>query len=136
MQDAIPVAHPTLYGPGADGVVRILGQRCRRCGHVAFPRQAYGCETCGAFGEELVAEDLEAAGTLVSFAQVHRHHGKDIEAPFMMAEVRLVSGPLLRCTLAQRDAAGLRSGAPMVGRLMAEADAPPELRFARAEVRA
>ena len=133
MQDATPVAHPTRYGPTPSGGVRIFGQRCRQCGRVAFPRQAYGCETCGAFGADLVDEDLEATGALASFAQVHRHPGKDIDAPFVMAEIRLTSGPLLRCTLARRDAATLRVGALMPGRLQADGDAPAELRFSQAE---
>jgi len=132
MEEAAPVAHPTLYGQLADGALAIFGQRCGACGAVSFPRQPYGCETCGAHGEALAAANLAAEGELVSFAQVHRHHGRDIQAPFVMAEVRLSGGPLIRATLGQRDEAGLRIGAAMTGVLvMGEAASGQalELRF-------
>lgn len=125
------VAHPTLYGPAAEGGVRLFGLRCRRCARVSFPRQRYGCESCGAYGDDLLDLDLAPEGELVSFAVVHRHQGRDIQAPFVMAEVRLDSGPLLRCTLAQRHDAGLAIGNRVIGRLVdgASPDAPYELRF-------
>lgn len=132
MEDPPLLAHPTLYGRAASGEVAIFGQRCARCGQVSFPRQSFGCESCGAHGADLRAEDLPAAGELISFAAVRRYHGRDIEVPFIMAEVRLESGPLLRCALTARDEAGLRPGAPVRGALaLSEGPDGPllELRF-------
>lgn len=125
------LAHPTLYGLTPDGALALFGQQCQRCSRISFPRQRYGCEQCGAFGDDLRELDLAAEGELQSFALVHRHHGHDIQTPFVMAEVRLTSGPLLRCTLAQRDDTGLTVGGRVVGVLVdgATPDAPRELRF-------
>lgn len=132
METTAQVAHPTLYGPLLSGELSIFGQRCGACGKVSFPRQPYGCETCGSAGQTLVAEDLRPDGELVSFALIHRHFGKDILAPFVMAEVRLDSGPMLRCALDVRSDKGLKVGARVRGVLMMS-DGPaataPELRF-------
>lgn len=54
---------------------------------------------CGALDDRLAAITIAAAGTLHSVATVHLHQGKDIEAPFTMAEVKLDDGPLIRATL-------------------------------------
>jgi uncharacterized OB-fold protein len=130
-----PLAHPTLYGAGTDGVPVVLAGRCTHCGRVGFPRQAYGCEACGAHGAALADVDLPADGELISFAEVHRHHGADIDTPFVMAEVRLDGGPLLRATLAPRRAVGLEVGARLRGMLVAgdRPGAALELRFAPVE---
>lgn len=114
MADIAQVAHPTLYG-APDGGLVIYGQKCLACGHLSHPRQPYGCETCGGHGDSLAPLDLVPHGELVSFAVVHRHHGRDIEAPFVMAEVRLDAGPLLRVTLTSRDETGLSVGQAMEG---------------------
>lgn len=128
--DSPTLRHPTLYRPDGDAGVQLLGQRCLACGHVMFPRQPFGCEVCGGYGETLEPMPLAAEGQLVAFAQVHRHHGKDIRAPFVMAEIRLASGPFFRCTLAQSDTAGLRVGDALEGVLVPDAaDAALELRF-------
>lgn len=132
MENANDVAHPTLYGPRRDGGLSIYGQRCGACGKVSFPRQPYGCEACGASGELLIAEELQPDGEIVSFATVYRHFGADILAPFVMAEVRLTAGPMLRCALDVRTDEGLEVGAPVHGVLVAS-DGPAahaaELRF-------
>lgn len=126
-----PLAHPTLYGVAPGGAPVVFAGRCSHCQRIGFPRQAYGCEACGAHGEALTDVELPATGELISFAEVHRHHGADIDTPFVMAEVRLDSGLLLRGTLAQQRAAGLQVGARLCGTLVA--GKPPgaalELRF-------
>ncbi len=124
------VRHPTLYGASTDGRVTLFGQQCRKCGHIGFPQQIYGCETCGAYGKMLAPQELEAIGLLISFAEVHRYQGREIEAPFVIGEIRLQSGPLLRCTLDQRGESGLYIGAEMCGSLTAPTgERPSELRF-------
>ncbi|MEJ0028815.1 MAG: hypothetical protein WDN01_22540 [Rhizomicrobium sp.] len=108
----------------------LFGQQCRKCGHIGFPQQIYGCETCGAYGKMLAPQELEAIGLLISFAEVHRYQGREIEAPFVIGEIRLQSGPLLRCTLDQRGESGLYIGAEMCGSLTAPTgERPSELRF-------
>ncbi len=76
-----------------------------------------GCEVCGALEDQLAGTLIAAAGTLHSVATVHLHRGKDIEAPFTMAEVKLDDGPLIRATLldvVEVDAIGRRVEAQWV----------------------
>lgn len=76
-----------------------------------------GCEVCGAREAQLAVTPIAAAGTLHSVATVHLHRGKDIEAPFTMAEVKLDDGPLIRATLlevVEVDAIGQRVEAQWV----------------------
>jgi hypothetical protein len=125
------LSHPDLYRANDDGVV-LLAMRCARCGHVAFPRQRYGCEKCGA--TETADVELAAAGTLASFATVHLHQSKSIAAPFVIGEIALDGGPTIRITLVEPTDAGLRIGAGMTGVLhpVTTEDAPKaELRFTR-----
>ena len=76
-----------------------------------------GCEVCGAPEDQLANTPIAAAGTVHSVATVHLHRGKDIEAPFTMAEVKLDDGPLIRATLlevVEFDAIGRRVEAQWV----------------------
>lgn len=111
------LAHPDLYRGVGDAVpgaaARLLAVRCADCGRVAVPRQHYGCEACGSTRGEDV--ELDAHGTLLSFATVHLHQSKSIAAPFVIGEIGLDAGPTLRITLVEPDDRGLRIGAPMRG---------------------
>ena len=96
----MPVAaHPGLYDPDQPEPV-LNGSRCTACGRVYFPPVGIGCPDCGALADQLAPAELPAAGTLYSVATVHRHRGRDIEAPFAMGEIQLDAGPLIRCTMA------------------------------------
>jgi uncharacterized OB-fold protein len=132
----VPVlSHPDLYRAGDGGAV-LLAMRCNACGLVAFPRQRYGCEKCGA--TDAVDIELVAAGTLASFATVHLHHSKSIAAPFVIGEIALDGGPTLRITLAEPSDTSLRIGARMRGVLCpitTEGETKSELRFTMEERR-
>lgn len=134
-QSGMPLAHPSLYALDSEGTLKLHAGQCVHCGRVGFPRQEYGCEACGAHGTALVDVDLAATGELISFAEVRRHNGADINTPFVMAEVRLDAGPLLRGTLSSRHAAGLQVGERLYGTLVAgdRPGSPLELRFASVE---
>jgi uncharacterized OB-fold protein len=123
--------HPTLYEASDAGPI-LLGHRCGQCGLAGFPRQSLGCESCGADGARLTPISLDARGKLASFAVVHRHAGKDIAAPFIMGEIALDDGPLIRCTLSAETPSELTIGQRMIGVLehnpLAGADVR-ELRF-------
>jgi uncharacterized protein len=124
-----------LYASRDGGTVELLGMRCNACGYVAFPRQRYGCEKCGASGASLVDVTLPSTGALASYATVHMHQAKNISAPFVIGEVALDAGPMLRATMVEQSDAHLAIGARVEGRLHpAPGDTQPprnELRFAR-----
>jgi hypothetical protein len=91
-------AYPGLYDVQADRPT-LLGTTCAHCGRVYFPPLSIGCEVCGAPEEKLRPTALDARGTIHSLAQVHLHRGRP-PAPFIIAEIQLDAGPLIRATLA------------------------------------
>lgn len=58
---------PALYAETDDGLV-LIGQRCRDCGKVAFPRKRV-CPEC--FGESLDGQVLSRTGALHTFTRTH-----------------------------------------------------------------
>lgn len=131
-------AHPELYAPVADGQPALNGKRCVACGYVFFPPQSYGCELCGAAGDDLEPAALKGQGVLHSFATVHLHQGKEIEAPFTVGLVVLDDGPAVRSILTARTDAGLKIGDRMRAVLFPAGTSDSgqevvELRFEKAE---
>ncbi len=131
--------HPELYSPDSAGNPPLNGGKCRACGYVFFPPQSYGCESCGALPEKLEPVQLAGSGILHSYATVHLHMGKDIEAPFTIGLVVLDDGPAISSTLANRTDEGLAIGDRMKSVLVAagadqQGNEMVELRFAKAEV--
>jgi uncharacterized OB-fold protein len=43
----------------------LSGHRCRACGYVFFPPQSYGCEYCGAPGNQLEFKSLRGGARVV-----------------------------------------------------------------------
>ncbi len=128
------LSHPDLYRETAGDSVELLGIKCSTCGFVAFPRQRYGCERCGAAGEALADVELSSDGTLASYATVHMHQAKTIAAPFVIGEIALDAGPTVRATMVEADDAAMRIGARVRGRLH-PAPAPPDGGAAKLELR-
>ena len=124
-----------LYSDAAEPTLN--GVRCRACGYVFFPPQCYGCEVCGAGEEQLESKSLAGHGKLSSFATVHLHQGKGIEAPFTVGVIVLDDGPAIRAVLTDKTDAGLKIGDSMRAVLVAAADDEGalvnELRFAKQE---
>ncbi|MHB8382024.1 MAG: Zn-ribbon domain-containing OB-fold protein [Candidatus Binataceae bacterium] len=126
-----------LYSMPPDGIPKLNGGRCCACGYVFFPPQSYGCEICGSSGDQLQPFALKGDGVLRSFATVHLHQGKGIEAPFTIGVILLDDGPAVRAILTQKTDAGLRIGERMHTAIVrASADeggSANELRFTRRE---
>jgi len=129
-----------LYLPDSADNPALNGGRCRACGYVFFPPQRYGCESCGAPPEQLEPAELRGCGQLHSYATVHLHQGKDIEAPFTVGLIVLDGGPAIRALLTNRTDEGPTIGDRMSSVLVAagtdqEGNEMVEMRFARTEVR-
>lgn len=125
-----------MFSEDADGRVTLQGVACEKCQHLAFPEQHYGCEKCGATGSDLVPRALAAKGTLLAFATVNLHRGKDIDAPFVVGSIQLDDGPTVRCTLVEKDESRLSHGDHVTGKIVMNAKVDPdspvaELRFRR-----
>ena len=137
MPEAV-AAHPELYAADSNPEPALNGRRCRACGYVFFPPQAYGCESCGAAPTEFDTLALRGSGTLQSFATVHVHHGKGIEAPFTVGVIALDDGPVVRAILTERTDVGLTIGDRMHSTLVPVGSDEGgkqivELRFTRSE---
>ena len=135
MPEPVP-AQPALYS-GSGNPPSLKGGRCRRCGYVFFPPQQYGCESCGALGKELEAVTLPGRGKLHSFATVHLHQGKGIEAPFTVGVILLDDGPAIRSILTDRTGQGLKAGDRMSATVVSQGSDEQggevmELRFEKA----
>lgn len=118
---------PRLYQaegtPQAPTQPALLGGRCAACGYVFFPFQQYGCERCGAHGEQLQPQSLTGRGRLEAQATVHLHAKGDRPTPFVVGTVRLIDGPVVR-TLLDPAATQLKTGDAVVTTLI-DVDAPP-----------
>src|SRR5580704_3340264 len=130
--------HPELYSADSAGIPSLTGGKCRACGYVFFPPQRYGCESCGAPPEKLEAAELRGYGRLHSYATVHLHQGKDIEAPFTVGLIVLDDGPAIRSLMTSRTDDGLTIGDRVSSVLVAagtdqEGNEILEMRFARTE---
>ena len=106
-------AQPGLYSVGTESPPSLNGGRCCKCGYVFFPPQQYGCEACGAPRDQLETMALVGRGKLHSFATVHLHQGKSIEAPFTVGVILLDDGPAIRSILTSRTGGGLQAGDQM-----------------------
>ncbi len=84
----------------ADGSVEIDGSRCGGCALVAFPPERYGCERCGALAAHHEPLNLAATGAVIASATVHRHHHPTPATPFVVVEVALDAGPVLKALFA------------------------------------
>lgn len=86
--------------------VRLQGMECGRCGYRWFPRIAFGCERCGAHGEELKPRELMGSGTIYARTEVPLPDGGE----FTLAMIILDDGPAVRGILDPRDRAALSPG--------------------------
>lgn len=77
----------------------ILGTECGVCHYTWFPPLFYGCERCGAYGDDLISRELSSKGRLISFVSISA--GEDQE--FTLANIELEEGPVLQGILEQAE---------------------------------
>jgi len=88
-----------LSAIGDEDVLSLRATRCRRDGVVAFPPERFGCQKCGAFGEDLEELLIPARGRITAATVVHRHRGPGPKAPFTIASIALDAGPHVNALL-------------------------------------
>src|SRR4051812_14060433 len=74
----------------------LTASRCPRCGLLAVPPEPFGCERCGTPAAELSPAAVSSAGVVIGHAVVHEHARAEPPTPFMVVEVRLDDGPVVR----------------------------------------
>lgn len=75
---------------------RLTVQACASCGRLQFYPRAL-CTGCG--GTDLDFADVSGDGAVDAFTLVHRAPRPDLEAPYVVARVRLAEGPILLTNL-------------------------------------
>jgi uncharacterized OB-fold protein len=75
------------------------GSRCPGCGLVAVPPEPIGCERCGTPVAALQPTTISSAGVVTGHAVVHEHARPEPPTPFVVVEVLLDDGPVVRSLL-------------------------------------
>jgi uncharacterized OB-fold protein len=77
----------------------LTATRCPQCGLLAVPPEPFGCERCGIPAAQLSPSSVSSAGVVVGRAVVYEHTRPDPPTPFVVVEVRLDEGPVVRSLL-------------------------------------
>jgi uncharacterized OB-fold protein len=72
-------------------IPKLLGTECTACQFRWFPAVHFGCEQCGAYGEDLKSKVFSGIGSVLSCVDV-----ADGEGSFVLASIELDVGPVLR----------------------------------------
>jgi uncharacterized OB-fold protein len=89
---------PSMFAETANGPV-LVGQKCRACGKVTFPRKRV-CPAC--FGEELADQPLSTTGTLHTFTCSYLG-APHLPAPYLLGFVDVPEGIRLLSLLVECD---------------------------------
>src|SRR5262245_37084751 len=84
--------------------------RCPQCGLLVVPPEPIGCERCGTSSAELTSTTVPSEGTVIGCAVVHEHARPEPPTPFVVVEVRLDAGPVVRSLLRDAVAGGVALG--------------------------
>ena len=109
-----------LFKEGPDGG-RLLGSKCKSCGHIFYPKVKL-CLECG--HEELVEVELSRRGTLYSYTIGHQASGH-FKPPYALGYVNLPEGVRVFAPLEIVGQRGFEVGMQMdlvVGKLWEEGD--------------
>ena len=98
----------------------LAASRCPACGLLAVPPEPFGCERCGSPGPDLRPEMISSAGAVVAAAVVHEHARPEPPTPFVVVEVRLDDGPVVRSLLRHAAPGDVHVGDRVAGDMEAE----------------
>lgn len=101
--DATEFVPPLLDENGS-----LLVAECTHDGHRWFPPDRYGCQRCGAYGEDIRLQPTSASGVLVDSVVVHRYRGPGPNAPFAVGSIRLDGSLQMRALVVDGTPAGSR----------------------------
>src|SRR3954462_1926943 len=88
-----------LPGGGHEMTSELTGSRCPLCGLLAVRAEPFGCERCGTPAAQLSPAAVSLAGVVIGHAVVHEHARPEPPTPFVVVEVRLDDGPVVRSLL-------------------------------------
>ena len=102
----------------AAGIVTLSGAECALCHHRWFPPLLFGCEKCGAYGEDLKAMSLRGTGQILSFTTVPDAEG----GTYTLAQLELDDGPAIRAVIDEPGPEALNIGDPIEAVAVGEGD--------------
>lgn len=94
--------------------------RCPRCGLLAVPPEPIGCERCGLAVAGLARTAIGSSGAVIGHAVVHEHARPEPPTPFVVVEVRLDDGPVVRSLLRGAGPGEVSIGDRVAGAIEAE----------------
>ena len=108
---------PELFSVEA-GNVTLSGTECAQCHHRWFPPLLFGCEKCGAYGEDLLARRLRGTGQILSFTTVPDAEG----GTYTLAQLELDDGPAIRAIIDEPGPEELSIGDSVEAAVVGEGD--------------
>ncbi|MDI9915360.1 OB-fold domain-containing protein [Rhodococcus sp. IEGM 1379] len=87
----------------AGATLPIRAVRCLRCTYIASPVQYFGCEQCGAHGDDLEEAVLSGEGTVLEIVNVYQHPDSSLTIPAAIGSIELIEGPVIRARLNSPD---------------------------------
>jgi uncharacterized protein len=95
--------------------VTLDASTCPSCGLVAVPPEPIGCERCGTPAVAMAHTTVPSTGAVTAHAVVHHHARPQPPTPFVVVEVALDAGPVVRSLLLDAGPAGVAIGARVTG---------------------
>lgn len=95
--------------------VELEASRCDACGLLVVPAEPFGCERCGQPASGLEHTTISSTGVVIGHATVCEHTRPEPPTPFVVVEVRLHAGPVVRSLLRHAGPGDVDIGDPVTG---------------------
>ena len=92
-----------------DRYYRLVGTKCKDCGHEAFP-PVYVCRSCGSERQE--DKEMPKSGKIITYTRLHEPlPGFESQAPFYLAVVELDNGARVLTQVVDSPDESIKTGA-------------------------
>jgi len=106
-------------------IPKLLGTECTACHYRWFPAITFGCERCGAHGNDLVPREYDGIGRILSCVEVAEGEGS-----FVLAMIELEDGPVLGGIIDETEAPSIGDRIEAYG---SKVDGKEVIRFRRSD---
>lgn len=108
---------------------RLLLGHCQACGTWNFPAISWGCRSCGAGSESLLAKPLPGPAILRNAVTVHAELAPGLPVPCVVGEIELAPGVIEEALLQVADESELKLGTAVEPLHLGEAGGTSPWRF-------
>jgi uncharacterized OB-fold protein len=106
-------------------IPKLLGTVCTACHYRWFPNIKFGCERCGAHGDDLADREFDGEGQILSCVNVAEGEGS-----FILAMIELEDGPVLGGIIDETDLPSIGDRITAFG---SQVDGKEVIRFRRSD---